>query len=571
MHPRSPYVVRPDFAALARAYPSFARYVRGHELDWSHPQALVELCRVLLLRDFGVRWMLPDHALCPTVPSRLNYLLWLEDLLAMRGASDGHHDDCAPTVIGIDIGTGSSCIYPLLGAAHFGWRFVATEVDADSVEAARHNISLNNWHDRIEVRRVGGPPPLGERDGGSAPSADAEGASTTGAPDIEPPRSVGGEATPSAAERRRVSADGSSAPLLSGVLRDGERFDFCMCNPPWFAADETPRANKQMRPAHTRCPATRSEVFTAGGEVGFIGRLVDDSTLLRERVTWYSTLVGKKVSLTPVLRAVRAAGAVHVRSAELSQGSTSRWAVAWSFVEGAAPVLSPPERAIFKDFAAPAGLSGAEVSSRVTAYLEANGASFFPTEDPTEDDGEGRGEAAAEEAAVAAEVTLRGGAGALLSSSCASPPCILARACVLLSRSPLDSSSSLGVDSRGDATTSSSPAPPSVGHKRPHEARALPASSKQLIVEVSSLPPQLTTAANPIESVPNDAGASPPQRLRVALVAMTGGGAGAGGDSGGEAVQAFWRLAEQLRNDVVRDTRRWRRLEARTQPAAETS
>ena len=39
------------------------------------------------------------------------------------------------------------------------------------------------------------------------------------------------------------------------------------------------------------------------------------------------------------------------------------------------------------------------------------------------------------------------------------------------------------------------------------------------------------------------------EEVRVALVATTR----------GEASSAFWRLAEQIRNDVVRDTRKWRR------------
>ena len=40
--------------------------------------------------------------------------------------------------------------------------------------------------------------------------------------------------------------------------------------------------------------------------------------------------------------------------------------------------------------------------------------------------------------------------------------------------------------------------------------------------------------------------------VRVALVATTRGAASS----------AFWRLAEELRNDVVRDTRKWRRRTA---------
>ena len=77
MHPRNRYKERPpDFAALARTDAAFARMLRpGGGLDWSNPQAAVELCRVLLWHDFGVRWEMPAHHLCPTLPSRLNYLL----------------------------------------------------------------------------------------------------------------------------------------------------------------------------------------------------------------------------------------------------------------------------------------------------------------------------------------------------------------------------------------------------------------------------------------------------------------------------------------------------------------
>ena len=97
-------------------------------------------CRTLLLHDFGVRWELPLERLCPTVPSRLNYLLWIQDLLDLRPAASA-----SEPIRGVDIGTGASCIYPLLGVARFGWRFIATEVDATSTHWARQNVALNQW------------------------------------------------------------------------------------------------------------------------------------------------------------------------------------------------------------------------------------------------------------------------------------------------------------------------------------------------------------------------------------------------------------------------------------------
>lgn len=115
------------------------------------------------------------------VTGRANYIHWLEDLLKLRD----HAKAClskkeniivqyAGTVRGIDIGTGASCIYPLLGCAlHDSWyhhvriifpclalsifclsvfrtihircrSFLATEIDQKSTEEARRNVDRNN-------------------------------------------------------------------------------------------------------------------------------------------------------------------------------------------------------------------------------------------------------------------------------------------------------------------------------------------------------------------------------------------------------------------------------------------
>ena len=264
MHPRNRYKERPpDFAALARTDAAFARMLRpGGGLDWSNPQAAVELCRVLLWHDFGVRWEMPAHHLCPTLPSRLNYLLWLEDLI---GAQDGK------TVLGVDIGTGASGIYPLLGHAHLGWRFIATEIDPDSVAAARRNMALNGLEEHIEVRAVEV----------RAVDEPKERAVTN-----PPPASPLG-----------------AAPMLQHVLRPEERPAFCMCNPPFYDEGDRPPG---PAPQHAPCAASRAEQFTPGGEVGFVLRLVQESQQLGTQVGWYSSLLGRKVPRTPPLTQAQA-------------------------------------------------------------------------------------------------------------------------------------------------------------------------------------------------------------------------------------------------------------------------
>uniref|UniRef100_A0A8C7MDU6 U6 small nuclear RNA (adenine-(43)-N(6))-methyltransferase n=1 Tax=Oncorhynchus kisutch TaxID=8019 RepID=A0A8C7MDU6_ONCKI len=52
---------------------------------------------------------------------------------------------------GIDIGTGASCIYPLLGASMNGWHYLATEVDDICFDYTTRNVEQNNLSDLIKV------------------------------------------------------------------------------------------------------------------------------------------------------------------------------------------------------------------------------------------------------------------------------------------------------------------------------------------------------------------------------------------------------------------------------------
>ena len=544
-HPRNPYAKRrPDFAALARADADFATFVRGRQLDWSDSAALIALSRTLLLHDFGIRWELPAHSLCPTVPSRLDYLLWLQDLLRFHSATDPRR-----TVHGVDIGTGASCIYPLLGHAHLGWRFVATEVDPASVEAARHNVDLNGWHDAISIRQV----PR------TSPSSDVDDSSM----------GAGG-----ARRARHDASGGGGAPVLAGILAPDERFDFCMCNPPWYDESEVPRPNLALRPDGRRCEATASELFTAGGEAGFVARLVEESATLRERVVWYTSLLGRKRSLAPILRAVRTAGARHIRSAELRQGGTSRWVIGWSFVEGAAPQLTAPPKPAARSFDAPIGVDAAEVVRRVHGCVAEQGGELLDASG--DDDAAGEGDIG-EEADAPRDESLapapsRGHDRSRL---------LAVRARFVVPTAPScnsSSSSSSSGDRAGgkraalnatDSTVGGVMAEAAVGRKRDRPSTLDSDSDPH-----SSTPPGewhvkvWTTAAaeqqeggEAEEAAAVAAGRRAAVGVHVELAAL----------SRPDLTAAFWRLAEAMRNDVVRDTRRWRRAAARGGAGAGTA
>ncbi|RBQ92670.1 hypothetical protein VDGD_20398 [Verticillium dahliae] len=81
----------------------------------------MQLTKTLLKIDYGLKIELPHDRLCPPVPVRHNYILWLKELI--DGSS---YAERGRKVTGLDIGTGASCIYPLLACQQRNWSFIAT-------------------------------------------------------------------------------------------------------------------------------------------------------------------------------------------------------------------------------------------------------------------------------------------------------------------------------------------------------------------------------------------------------------------------------------------------------------
>lgn len=71
-------------------------------------------------------------------------------------------------------------------------------------------------------------------------------------------------------------------PVLLGVVREGETFDFCMCNPPFFETMEESGLNPR-----TACGGTPQEMVCPGGEKAFISRIIEDSVMLKQTFRYY--------------------------------------------------------------------------------------------------------------------------------------------------------------------------------------------------------------------------------------------------------------------------------------------
>lgn len=66
--------------------------------------------------------------------------------------------------------------------------------------------------------------------------------------------------------------------LLLGVVKENETFDFCMSNPPFFETFEEAGLNPK-----TSCGGTPAEMVCNGGEQAFVSRIIEDSSVLRQR------------------------------------------------------------------------------------------------------------------------------------------------------------------------------------------------------------------------------------------------------------------------------------------------
>ncbi|CAB5210346.1 unnamed protein product [Rhizophagus irregularis] len=287
MHPRNKYKDNPpDFSVLAFKYPSFYPFVNYSKegkpyIDYKNPEAARELTYCLLREDFNLFLDIPLDTLCPPIPSRLNYIHWIEDLIS---STESHEELGKNTVHGIDIGTGASCIYPLLGCTlNKNWVFLATDIDKKAVKYAKDNVHRNNLDDKITVRR---------------------------------------------------NKTDKKILLNENMIKDTTiKFSFCMCNPPFYENQEQYEkgVESKITSSHSVCTGSSNEMFTPGGEFQFIKDILEESLILRTKIRWYTSKIGRLETVNKIVCELKKSGIDNYVVTEFCQGLTRRWGIGWSF------------------------------------------------------------------------------------------------------------------------------------------------------------------------------------------------------------------------------------------------
>jgi 23S rRNA (adenine1618-N6)-methyltransferase len=162
-----------------------------------------------------------------------------------------------PSIRGLDIGTGASLIYPLLGTQTYGWSFLATDVDPTSMASARSICAAN--HDVLSVNI-----------------------------DIRLQR--------------------NKQTILKHVLTaDDERIDFCMCNPPFYesaAAYQKENARK-VRNLAANARKRQSQSQPQAQPRTFIAKMMEESSCLAidmpSKCLWFSSLVSRRDNLPKLM------------------------------------------------------------------------------------------------------------------------------------------------------------------------------------------------------------------------------------------------------------------------------
>lgn len=289
MHPRNIHQESYDFKALIETLPALEKHVlktKGGNLsiDFFNPEAVKLLNKALLVKHYNIStWDIPKAYLCPPIPGRVDYIHYLADLLAEGNKGKipkGNKVKC------LDIGTGSSVVYPLLGNAIYGWSFIATEIEDKSLIAANRNISENGLDEVIELRK-----------------------------------------------------QMNSKFILKDILNPKDKIDLVMCNPPFHgseaeASEGSKRKNKNLKQEETLVPqlnfgGKHNELWYPGGEKNFIKKLIFESSKHKEQCKWFTCLISKKDTVYPVKKALKKIGVKEQRFISIKQGNKASRFVAW--------------------------------------------------------------------------------------------------------------------------------------------------------------------------------------------------------------------------------------------------
>ncbi len=275
LHPRSFHNQSYNFQELILKVPELKQFiVKNREgmdtLQFANPKAVYLLNKALLLHFYNLDfWDIPNQNLVPPIPGRADYIHYLADLLKVD-------DSQKPTVL--DIGTGASLVYPLIGSSVYNWNFVATDIEPKSIEIAQEIIDKN----------------------------------------------------PHLTSKITLRVQSDHKKILIGIINKEDYFDAVMCNPPFFkskkeAEAQTTRKLKGLDKGKNpklinNFSGESNELWCNGGELAFVLNYIKESFLFKTQVGWFTSLISNEDNLKPLQIELKKS-AKEIKVIDMSQGN----------------------------------------------------------------------------------------------------------------------------------------------------------------------------------------------------------------------------------------------------------
>lgn len=283
LHPQNPHSGRYDFDILRRSTPELDKFIipnpKGDDtIDFTDADAVITLNKALLAHFYSIsNWGIPPGYLCPPIPGRADYIHYLADLLP-----EGTEARI------LDIGTGASCIYPILGSRSYGWKFIATDIDKTAVKTAKQIVESNK--------------------------------------SLKP--------------MIKVVLQEDREKIFQGIIREKDRFHLTLCNPPFHATRSKAEAGTSRKWKNLgredsgkklNFGGRGPELWCPGGELAFLKRMINESIGFANQICWFTSLVSKGENIRPLKNQLIKSGAVQVKVVKMEQGQKISRFIAWSF------------------------------------------------------------------------------------------------------------------------------------------------------------------------------------------------------------------------------------------------
>ena len=279
-----------DFDRLIKVLPELESFVFVNDygtktIKFSHPTAVKLLNTALLKYFYHISyWDIPYGFLCPSVPGRAEYVHRVNDLISID--KEGKHRFRPSRVL--EIGTGASMIYPIIGVAEYEWDVVATEISEKAITNCNQIIDKNVWLKKKVLLRK-------QKDKRS---------------------------------------------IFKHIINKDEHFDIVICNPPFHKSlADAEKSNKRKWKNLSGGPSElnqnfggkANELWYKGGENRFIGSIISESLSISDQCKWFTSLVSNQRNIPNLINRINAVNAKEIKLIKMEFGNKKSRILAWKF------------------------------------------------------------------------------------------------------------------------------------------------------------------------------------------------------------------------------------------------